>query len=42
MWGDVASRGGVWPFCVKNGPEKNRTVSRDGTVAEGEITVSKM
>jgi hypothetical protein len=42
MWGVMATRGGVWPFRVKNGPKKNHYVSRDGTVAEGEFTVSKM
>ena len=42
MWGDMATRGGVWPLCVKNGPEKNCTVSRDGTVADREFTVNMM
>ena len=42
MWGAMATRGGVWPFRVKNGPKKNRDVSRDDTVAEGEFAVNKM
>jgi len=42
MWGVMAARGGVWPFRVKNGPKKNRNVSRDGTVAGGEFTMHMM
>ena len=38
----MATRGGVWPFPVKNGPKKNHNVSRDGTVADGEFTVNMM
>jgi hypothetical protein len=38
----MATCGGMWPFCVKNGPKKNRDVSRDGTVAEGEFMVNMM
>jgi hypothetical protein len=39
MWGVMATRGGVWPFHVKNGPKKNCDVSRDGMVTEKEFTV---
>ena len=42
MWGDMATRGGVWPFCVKNGPKKNSDVSRDCTEAEGEFTMNNI
>ena len=29
-------------FCVKNGPKKNRNVSKDCTMAEGEFEVNKI
>jgi hypothetical protein len=38
----MAAHGGVWLFRVKNGQKKNRNVSRDGTVADGEFTVNMM
>jgi hypothetical protein len=42
MWGVMTTRGGVWPFHVKNGRKKNCEELRDGAVAEGEFTVNKM
>ena len=38
----MTTRGGVWPFCVNNGPKKNCRASRDCPVAEGGFMVSKM